>query len=97
MVGAGRGGRLVNISGCHDTVPLNLRSAYSISKGGLAMLTKSLALELAEHRIAVNAVSPGAILTDMNSASLSKPEPVSGSWRAFPPTVSAAWMIASAP
>ncbi len=73
MVRAGRGGRIINISSCHDSVPLNLRSAYSISKGGLAMLTRSLALELAEHRIAVNTVSPGAILTDMNRASLSRP------------------------
>jgi glucose 1-dehydrogenase len=74
MVKAGRGGKIINISSCHDTVPLNLRSAYGVSKGGLAMLTKSLALELGEHRINVNAVSPGAILTEMNSAQLSKPE-----------------------
>ncbi|HEY5911296.1 MAG TPA: glucose 1-dehydrogenase [Verrucomicrobiae bacterium] len=74
MIQAGKGGRIINISSCHDTVPLNLRSAYSVSKGGLAMLTKSLALELAEHRINVNAVSPGAILTEMNSAALSVPE-----------------------
>ncbi len=74
MVQAGKGGRIINISSCHDTVPLNLRSAYSVSKGGLAMLTKSLALELAEHKINVNAVSPGAILTEMNNASLSVPE-----------------------
>lgn len=74
MVKSGKGGRIINISSCHDTVPLNLRSAYSVSKGGLAMLTKSLALELAEHKINVNAVSPGAILTEMNSAPLSVPE-----------------------
>jgi len=74
MVRAGNGGKIINISSCHDTVPLNLRSAYGVSKGGLAMLTKSLALELAEHKINVNAVSPGAILTQMNSASLSVPE-----------------------
>ncbi len=74
MVQSGKGGRIINISSCHDTVPLNLRSAYSVSKGGLAMLTKSLALELAEHKINVNAVSPGAILTEMNSAPLSVPE-----------------------
>ncbi len=74
MVRAGRGGKIINISSCHDTVPLNLRSAYGVSKGGLAMLTKSLALELAEHKINVNAVSPGAILTEMNSEQLSKPE-----------------------
>jgi glucose 1-dehydrogenase len=74
MVQAGKGGKIINISSCHDTVPLNLRSAYGVSKGGLAMLTKSLALELAEHKINVNAVSPGAILTEMNRENLSKPE-----------------------
>ncbi len=74
MIQAGTGGRIINISSCHDTVPLNLRSAYGVSKGGLAMLTKSLALELAEHKINVNAVSPGAILTEMNNAALSVPE-----------------------
>ncbi len=74
MVRAGGGGKIINISSCHDTVPLALRSAYSVSKGGLAMLTKCLALELAEHRINVNAVSPGAILTEMNRETLSKPD-----------------------
>jgi glucose 1-dehydrogenase len=74
MVGAGKGGKIINISSCHDTVPLNLRSAYGVSKGGLAMLTRSLALELAEHKINVNGLSPGAILTEMNSARLSKPD-----------------------
>ena len=74
MVKAGKGGKIINISSCHDTVPLNLRSAYGVSKGGLAMLTKSLALELAEHKINVNAISPGAILTEMNSEHLAKPD-----------------------
>ena len=74
MIRNGGGGKIINISSCHDTVPLNLRSAYAVSKGGLAMLTKSLALELAEHKINVNAMSPGAILTEMNSAQLSKPD-----------------------
>jgi len=74
MVEAGKGGKIVNLSSCHDTVPLNGRSAYGVSKGGLGMLTKSLALELADHKINVNSLSPGAILTEMNSASLSVPE-----------------------
>lgn len=74
MVRAGRGGKIINISSCHDTVPLALRSAYGVSKGGLGMLTRSLALELAEHKINVNAISPGAILTEMNSEQLSKPD-----------------------
>jgi glucose 1-dehydrogenase len=58
----------------HDTVPLPDRSIYAISKGGIAMLTRALALELAGHRINVNAIAPGAILTDMNRESLSLPE-----------------------
>ncbi len=73
MVGSG-GGRIINVSSVHDTVPLAGRSAYAVSKGGLAMLTKSLALELAEHRINVNALSPGAILTEMNCEQLAVPE-----------------------
>jgi glucose 1-dehydrogenase len=74
MIRGGKGGRMINISSCHDTVPLNLRSAYAVSKGGLAMLTKSLALELAEHKINVTGLAPGAILTEMNRESLSQPK-----------------------
>jgi glucose 1-dehydrogenase len=74
MIKAEKGGKIINISSCHDTAPLNMRSAYSVSKGGLKMLTRSLALELAEFKINVNAVSPGAILTEMNYESLSKPD-----------------------
>jgi glucose 1-dehydrogenase len=68
------GGRIINISSVHDHHPLGDRSAYAISKGGLAMLTKSLAFELAEHRITVNAIAPGAISTDINRESLADPE-----------------------
>src|SRR5262249_3117717 len=67
-------GKIINISSVHDTVPLKERSAYAISKGGMLLLTKSLALELAEYKINVNAISPGAILTDMNRESLSDTE-----------------------
>jgi glucose 1-dehydrogenase len=68
------GGRIINVSSIHDSVPLSGRSAYAISKAGMAMLTKALALELAEHKINVNAIAPGAVLTDMNRAPLSDPE-----------------------
>lgn len=64
-------GKIINISSVHDTQPLTERAIYSISKGGVAMMTKSLALELAEYGIHVNAISPGAILTDINRESLS--------------------------
>jgi glucose 1-dehydrogenase len=67
------GGKIINISSVHDVVPLRNRAIYSITKGGMMMMTKSLALELGEHRINVNSISPGAILTDMNRKSLSEP------------------------
>ena len=72
MAGSG-GGKIINISSVHDRQPLRERAIYSISKGGMQMMTKSLALELAEHGILVNAISPGAILTDMNRRDLSDP------------------------
>jgi glucose 1-dehydrogenase len=67
------GGKIINISSVHDVAPLRNRAIYSITKGGMMMMTKSLALELGEHKINVNAISPGAILTDMNRKSLSEP------------------------
>jgi glucose 1-dehydrogenase len=67
------GGKIINVSSVHDVVPLRNRPIYSITKGGMMMMTKSLALELGEHKINVNSLSPGAILTDMNRKSLSEP------------------------
>ena len=65
MVQAGRGGRIVNITSVHEHVPLRGSAAYCASKGGLGLLTKVMALELAEHGITVNAVAPGEISTPM--------------------------------
>lgn len=67
------GGKIIHISSVHDVEPLRDRAIYSISKAGVLMLVKSLALELAELKIHVNAISPGAILTDMNRVGLSDP------------------------
>jgi NAD(P)-dependent dehydrogenase (short-subunit alcohol dehydrogenase family) len=65
MVAAGRGGRIVNVTSVHEHVPLPGSSAYCAAKGGLGLLTKVMALELAEHGITVNAVAPGEIATPM--------------------------------
>jgi NAD(P)-dependent dehydrogenase (short-subunit alcohol dehydrogenase family) len=73
VMARGGGGKIVNISSVHDVEPLRNRAVYSITKSGLLMLVKSLALELAEHNIHVNAISPGAILTDMNRKHLTDP------------------------
>jgi glucose 1-dehydrogenase len=70
----GGAGKIINVSSVHDHHPLRDRSIYAASKGGLIMLTKALAFELAEYGICVNAISPGAILTDMNREALSAPE-----------------------
>jgi NAD(P)-dependent dehydrogenase (short-subunit alcohol dehydrogenase family) len=49
----------------HEHVPLEGSSAYCAAKGGLGLLTKVMALELAPHGITVNAVAPGEIATPM--------------------------------
>jgi NAD(P)-dependent dehydrogenase (short-subunit alcohol dehydrogenase family) len=67
MVAAGNGGRIVNVSSVHDQIPIDGGAAYCSAKGGLLMLTKVMALELARHGIAVNAVSPGETATPMNN------------------------------
>jgi NAD(P)-dependent dehydrogenase (short-subunit alcohol dehydrogenase family) len=62
------GGRIVNVTSVHEHVPLREAAAYCAAKGGLGMLTKVMALELAEHGITVNAVAPGEIATPMTGA-----------------------------
>ncbi len=71
MIRGGHSGAILNISSIHDSVALRDRSIYAITKGGLRMMTRALALELAEYGITVNAISPGAVLTDMNRETLS--------------------------
>jgi NAD(P)-dependent dehydrogenase (short-subunit alcohol dehydrogenase family) len=68
MVAAGQGGRIINVTSVHEHVPLEGSSSYCAAKGGLGLLTKAMALELAEHGITVNAVAPGEIATAMNAA-----------------------------
>ena len=68
MVQQGRGGRIINVTSVHEHVPLRGSSAYCAAKGGLGLLTKVMALELAQHDILVNAVAPGQIATPMTGA-----------------------------
>src|SRR3954470_3311310 len=65
MVDQGDGGRIVNVTSVHEHVPKSGSSAYCAAKGGLGLLTKVMALELAEHGITVNSVAPGEIATPM--------------------------------
>ncbi|HYO60542.1 MAG TPA: SDR family oxidoreductase [Actinomycetota bacterium] len=65
MVAGGTAGRIVNVTSVHEHTPKEGSSAYCTAKGGLGLLTKVMALELAEHGITVNAVAPGEIATPM--------------------------------
>ncbi|MEJ2884278.1 glucose 1-dehydrogenase [Pedobacter sp. GR22-6] len=59
-------GNIIFISSVHDLIPWAGHVNYAASKGGILMLMKSLALEVAPQKIRVNAISPGAIATDIN-------------------------------
>ncbi len=63
MIGGGRGGRIVNIASIAGKVGEPTASAYSAAKWGVLGFTRSLALEVAEHNILVNAIYPGPIPT----------------------------------
>ena len=65
MVESGTPGRIINVTSVHEHVPKQGSSAYCAAKGGLGLLTKVMALELAARGITVNAVAPGEISTPM--------------------------------
>jgi glucose 1-dehydrogenase len=70
----GKGGVILNNSSVHEIIPKPKYLPYSISKGGLENLTKSLALEYAGTGIRVNSVGPGAVVTPINKAWIDNPK-----------------------
>jgi len=66
-------GVVINISSVHQVIPKPRFLSYSISKGGIANLTRTLALEYAGRGIRINAVGPGATVTPINRAWIDDP------------------------
>lgn len=61
-----RGGRIVNVSSVHEELPFPHFTSYCASKGGMKMMMRNLAIELAPLGITVNNVAPGAVGTPIN-------------------------------
>jgi glucose 1-dehydrogenase len=68
-----RSGRIINISSIHEDLPFPEFVPYACSKGGMRMLCRTLAVELAQYNITVNNVAPGAIATPINKETLADP------------------------
>lgn len=68
------GGKLVFISSVHEDIPFPEYTAYCASKGGVRMMMRNLAMELAPYKINCNNIAPGAIATPINQSVLNDPE-----------------------
>src|SRR3712207_4416264 len=69
----GEGGSIVNVSSVHQIIPKPDYLGYSVSKGGMQNLTRTLALEFAGRGIRVNGIGPGATITPINRAWIDDP------------------------
>lgn len=73
MIKQGSGGRIINISSVHEDWPMPDNIPYCLSKGGMRMLTRTAALELAKHNILVTGIGPGAVATPINLSTMENP------------------------
>ncbi len=74
FIAQGGGGVIINISSVHEDLPMVGNAVYCAAKGGLRMLTRTLAPELARNKIRIVNVGPGAIATPINTATLTDPQ-----------------------
>jgi glucose 1-dehydrogenase len=74
MIAQGGGGRIINISSVHEDLPMPTNAAYCATKGGLRMLMRTMAVELAPHGILVNNIAPGAVDTPMDAPLKADPQ-----------------------
>ncbi len=77
-------GTIINISSVHEDLPFPGYAPYCAAKGGLRMLCRDLALELAKYNINIVNVAPGAIDTPINDATMRNPEKVLALKREIP-------------
>jgi len=70
---AGRPGKVINISSVHEEMAFPNFAAYCASKGGVRMLTRTLAVELGPVGVTINSIAPGAIETPINTKLLNDP------------------------
>jgi glucose 1-dehydrogenase len=70
----GEGGVVLNVSSVHQEIPKPNYLGYSVSKGGMQNLTRTLALEYADRGIRVNGIGPGATVTPINRAWIDDPD-----------------------
>ena len=75
MIRQGTGGSIINISSIASTAGIEKLAAYSAAKAGVNQLTRVMALELAGHRIRVNAIAPGYLKNVMEGASREHSDP----------------------
>lgn len=73
MIARGGGGKIINIGSLMSEVARATIAPYTAAKGGIKMLTQSMAAEWAIHNVQANAIGPGYILTDMNKALVENP------------------------
>jgi len=71
----GSGGSIVNITSVHEHIPRPGFAVYAAAKAALGMLSKAIALELADRNIRVNSVAPGVIATPRNEADAQELDP----------------------
>jgi len=74
MVKQGHGGCIINISSVHEDLPMPTNAPYCAAKGGLRMLMRTIAVELAPHSITVNNIGPGAIDTPLDTSTKDDPQ-----------------------
>jgi len=67
-------GKIICMSSVHEVIPWAGHANYAASKGGIMMMMKSMAQELAPHRIRINSIGPGAIRTPINTAAWNTPD-----------------------